>query len=129
MRHLQLRLCRENLGGQRTLVGHGVIDIGSLAGGRAQQRLGARKLNVGVGEARAGVRDRSFLLLHGGFERSALQSVKQVALLDLCPLGEQALVEESSDARGKGYPLDRLHASDELGCFCDSRLLGTDDTD
>jgi hypothetical protein len=85
LRHAQLRLCGQNLGCQGSLVGNGVIDIGSLAGRRSQQRLRSGELDVRVGKSSAGVSDSGLLLLHRRLERRALQTVEQITLSNLAP--------------------------------------------
>ena len=110
---------RCDLGRLRALVGDRVVDRGSLAGRRAQQRLRAGKLDVGVGEPRAGIGDGGLLLRHRGLERRALQAVEQVALLHLGAFGEQPLLEERGDAGGERDAVHRLDAADELGCLGD----------
>ena len=85
------------------------------------------ELNVGVGEAGAGIRDGGFLLLHRSLERAALQPIQKVALVNLGAFLEQALVEKGGDAGGQGHSLDRLNAADEFGGFGDRGLLHADD--
>ena len=119
LRDAQLRLRRRQLRRLRTLGGGRIVDRGPLAGRRAQQRLRACELDIGVGEPGAGVGDRGLLLRHRGLERRALQAVQQVALLHLGAFGEQALLEERGDAGGQRDAVHRLDAADEFGCLGD----------
>ena len=124
-----MRLRRQHLRCQGSLVGDGVIDVGPLAGRRTQQRLRSGELDIGVGQSSAGVGDRGFLLLHRGLERRPLQTIEQIALFDLGALGKQTLVEKSGHPRGQRDTIDRLHAADELRRFGDRRLLRPDHAD
>ncbi len=122
--HAKLRLGRRHLRGKRALVGGRVVHGGALPGRRAQQRLGARQLDVGVRQLRAGICNGGFLLRHGGLERLPLQSIQQIALMHLGPFDEQPLLQERGHASGEDDAINRLDAAGELGGFRDRLLFG-----
>jgi len=68
---------------------------------------------------RLDLRDRRLLGLHVRLERALFESVKQVALLDLAPLGKQALVKERRHARRQIDATDGQNAAEELAGFGD----------
>ena len=115
LRDAQLSLRRRHLCRLRSLRGDCIVHRGSLSGRRAQQRLCACKLDIGIGEPRAGVCDGRLLLRHRGFEWGALQAVQQIAVFDLGAFGEPPLLEKRGDAGGKRDAVHCLDAADEFG--------------
>ncbi len=83
VRDAQLCLGGCHLRRLRALSGDRIVHRGALAGRRVQQRLRARKLDVGIGEPGAGIGDGRLLLRHGGLERRAFQAIQQIAFLHL----------------------------------------------
>ena len=89
-----------------------VSTVDCCPAGVLQQRLGSAENDLCIQKLGLELRDRRFLCLYVGLERSLLEPIERLILLDLGTFGEESRIEKGRHPRDEIDPFDRLNTAD-----------------